>query len=648
MAAMSSASALRFRQQPNHLMASVAAGIATEIAADPDAVPTSVLDKAKDWSAPSAAGIHIMGHETRRAGWRHGRLPGLRDMVGEFHPVFDRMMVMARRYEKNVPPEREAALRSPVSASDLWRAAIYRWSNWFGVDADLCRVYRDDNGRLADDPAYAGHAYDADHVPDELLRQVLDVTLIDWIGLLETLRVTWPAMFDAVWHRDAKAVDHLSRQNRRLPDMPFLRVRKDSADKLRTVVAIFWEAERAFELMHAIGGRHRVTMTRLLSALASTSMLGAAVAADDPTGRYVGSMWCHRGALALLFDEGLATGHDARHPHRSLGPGGDVNVTDEIVGCVSDAGLDLAGFNARTAPPFALDSRLRDVQGEEPVAFLAGRDVRSLAIRFLIEVRAWLGGSKGRKAVLGPPLFEIETDSAIGRLALLMIARICPDTARSIIREATETITAVRSAPRFSAKIADNPAEPDHPITLSDIVANPRRWRAELRKGLPIIGSITAQSKWLGHDAFAGMVKKAKKDTSQFISAAFPALGHSICFMPQVWFEPYRETVGLQVAWEDVGRDHEAAFPRCFDRSIPADELAFCLRVAARQQVAATDMLRDPHCRQPDSIRSPNRGRAAIGSPAPPLPPTASQRLLLERLRLAGMGGPVNPKATKR
>lgn len=68
MAAMSSASALRFRQQPSHLMTSVAAGIAAEIAADPDAVPTSVLDKAKDWSAPSAAGIHIMGHETRRAG----------------------------------------------------------------------------------------------------------------------------------------------------------------------------------------------------------------------------------------------------------------------------------------------------------------------------------------------------------------------------------------------------------------------------------------------------------------------------------------------------------------------------------------------------------------------------------------------------
>jgi hypothetical protein len=634
---MSSTSALRFRQQPGHLMASVATGIAAEIVADPDAVPETVLCKAKGWSAPSAAGIHIMGHETRRAGWRHGRLPGLRDMVGEFHPVFDRMMVMARRYEKNVPPERETALRSPARISDLWQAAIYRWSNWFGVDADLCRVYRDDNGKLADDPAYAGHSYDADHAPDELLRQVVDVTLIDWIGLLEALRVTWPAMFDAVWHRDAKAVDRLSRQNWRLPDMPFLRVRKGSADKLRTVVAIFWEAERMFEFMHAIGGPRRVTMTKLLSALASTSMLGGAVEADDPTGRYIGSMWCHRGALALLFDEGLATGTDARHPHRSLGPGGDVGATDEIEGCVSDAGLDLAGFNARTAPPFALDSRLRDVLGEESVAFFAGRDVRSLAIRFLLEVRESVGQSKGRKKVLGPPLFEIETHSAIGRLALLTIARICPDTARSIMREA------------FDAKIAKTGGtHPNVAPTLGDVVANPRRWRALYGVTAPA-NSVAARSEWLGKDILGGMVDKSREDASRFVSPDPVTLGHTICFVPDAWFEPYREMAMLQVAWENVGRDHETAFPGCFDRSIPADELAFCVRVAARQQVAATDMLRDPHCRQPDSVRSPNRGRAGTGSPAPPpLPPTASQRLLLGRLRLAGMGGPVNPKATKR
>lgn len=631
MAAMSSTSALRLRQPPSHLMASVAAGIAAEIAADPDTVPSSVLEKAENWSSSSTAGIHIMGHDARAAGWRHGRLAGLRDIVGDFHPVFDRMMVLARRYEEAVNSDREAVLRSPASTRDLWQTAIYRWSCWFGVDADLGQVYRDGDGRWADDPAYSGLAYDTDHAPDELLRQVLDVTLVDWIGLLETLRVTWPVMFDAVWRRDASAVARLSRQNRRLPDMAFLRVRKDPADKLRTVVAIFWEAERLFELMHAIGGPRRVTMTKLLSTLSSTSVLGGAVATDDPCGRYIGSMWCQRGALALLFDDGLAIGHDARHPHQSFGPGGNVGTTDEIEGCVSEPGIDLAGFNARSAPPFALDSRLRDVQGEEPVAFFAGRDVRVLAIHFLLELRAWLGESKGRKAVVGPPLFEIETDSAIGRLAFLVIARLCPDTARSIMREVVD------------AKIAKaGGMHPNAAPGLGDVVANPRRWRALHGKTAPA-GSVAARSEWLGEDILAGMVSKARKDGSRFVTADPALLGHTICFLPWTWFEPYRETALLRTAWENVGPDHETAFPDCFDRSIAADELTFCLRVAARQQVAATDMLRDPHCRQPDSVRSPNRGRAGKRSAMPPpTPPTASQRLMLARLKLAGTGGPVN------
>lgn len=67
-----------------------------------------------------------------------------------------------------------------------------------------------------------------------LLRQVLDVTLIERIGMLGRLLVKSPAMFGAVWHRDAIAVDRLSRGNRRPPDMPFLRIRKEPADKVRT------------------------------------------------------------------------------------------------------------------------------------------------------------------------------------------------------------------------------------------------------------------------------------------------------------------------------------------------------------------------------------------------------------------------------
>lgn len=198
MAAMSSNSSLRLRQTPSHMMAAVSAAVEAEMAANPADVPVSIFRKAADWSAPSVAGIHIIGHEARMAGWRHGRLPGLRDIVGEFHPVFDRIMLLARRHEGAVTGDREAALRMPDNRAGLWQAAIYRWPSWFGIGCNLSQVYRDSGGRPADDPTYTGQTYDADHCPDELLRQVLDVTLIDWISLLETFRDTWPEMFDAV------------------------------------------------------------------------------------------------------------------------------------------------------------------------------------------------------------------------------------------------------------------------------------------------------------------------------------------------------------------------------------------------------------------------------------------------------------------
>ena len=130
-------------------------------------------------------------------------------------------------------------------------------------------------------------------------------------------------------------------------------MRKDCPDRFRAVIAIFWEAERLFELIHAFGGRNRVTMARLVRSLTTTSVLGGEIKADTRSGRYVATSWCHRAVLATLFDKEPAASYDPRHPHRAWDPGANPLIADELEGCVTDAARGAAVFNVQSAPPFA-------------------------------------------------------------------------------------------------------------------------------------------------------------------------------------------------------------------------------------------------------------------------------------------------------
>lgn len=536
------------------LMAAVEMRLGIRIFGDPASVPPSIVTKAQSWSPPTPGAICVMGQDTREAGWRHARFPGLRDIAGDFHAVFDRMILVARFHEgKSVDAIRISALTRPVDSADLWQAAIYRWPAWFGIACSLDDVYRDGNSRLANDAGYAHAAkvYDADHSPDELLRQTLDVRFTYWIVLLDDLRVNQAELFDAVWRRDPIAVERLLAEGRHLPAMPFLRMRKSSADRFRAIVAIFWEAERLFELLHAFGGRSRVTMTRLVRGLMTTSMLGGEINGDTRTGRYVATSWCHRAVLATLFDNGPAVDHDPRHPHRAWGAGGNPLIADELEGCVTDPARAAAAFNVQTAPPFAPDSRLRPVDGELPVHFFAGREVRLLAVLFLLEVRAWLGPNRGLKPDQGTAAFDIDVDSAIGRLALLIVARICPDTADAMVAD----VVAAARGKRRTLPFAPGPA---------DFVANPRAWY-RLHTGVPNITSLPIRSQQLGADVLATMVSKARDDRARFINSDVTKLGHSVAFVPLAWFEPHREAEMLIVAWQNADMSHRTAFPSCYD-----------------------------------------------------------------------------------
>jgi hypothetical protein len=458
---------------------------------------------------------------------------------------------------------------------------------------------------------------------DELLRQTLDVRLTDWIVLLDDLRVTQPALFDAVWRRDALTVERLLRKGQPLPAMPFLRMRKDSVDRFRTVVAIFWEAERLFELLHAFGGRSRLTMTKLVRGLMATSMLGGEIKTDTRTGRYVATSWCHRGVLATLFDNGPAAGHDPRHPHCAWGAGGNPLIADELEGCVTDPARDAAVFNVQTAPPFAQDSRLRPVDGEPPVHFFAGREVRFLAVLFLLEVRAWLGPNRGLKPDQVSTPSMIDMDSAIGRLALLIVARVCRDTASAIVADV------------IAGGKANLKSLPDG-IRPADFVANPRAWH-RLHTGVPDETSVAFRSQELGWDVLGTMVRKARDDRDRFIHSDAMKLGHSVAFVPMAWFEPHREAEMLITAWQNADMSHRTAFPGCYDYTLTPAEMAFCGEMAAEMLPSAIDPWHDPHCRKPDLRRRGVRGRPRKVAP-PTSRPNQAQRLATARAQAARKG----------
>lgn len=244
-------------------------------------------------------------------------------------------------------------------------------------------------------------------------------------------------------------------------------------------------------------------------------------------------------------------------------------------------------------------------------------------MQFLLEVRAWLGESRGRKPNQEKAAFDIDVDSAIGRLALLIVARICPDTAGAIVADVV------------AAAIANRRPLPPRPGP-ADFVANPRAWH-RLHTGVPDKASVPFRSEQLGGDVLATMVREARNDLHRFICSDPPTLGHTVAFVPMAWFEPHRETAMLINAWRHAGDGHRTAFPGCYDYTLTPAEITFCGEVAARMQPSTIDPWHDPHCRKPDLRRRGVRGRPRKVTP-PPSKVARAQQLAVARAQAARKG----------
>ncbi|MDX3910179.1 MAG: hypothetical protein QHC67_10215 [Sphingobium sp.] len=583
----------------SQLYSVVKAAVLDQARRRPSSVPADLVVEIRAALAASADQYPgVIGGDAHDAGWRMDRFPATRDPVGSGHPIFDALVTTIRCWQPEASSATIAGLLLPANRQNLLQACIYRFSPVIGPAADLNQIYRDSAGRTVFDSGYCSEAYDADHCTGEIMQQVLDVTFLQFVNTLDWLRVHSNQLFDAVWHRNAKEVNHLI-DNQPLPPMSFLRQHEDAKSKLIMLVSLFWEMERLFELLRAFGGRQRVTKSRLQRILSSTTALNAAVASGDRTAQYVATSWCHRLAIALLIQDGALNGHDSRHPHIAFGPAGMAENVDELATINTAAAIAVASSTVQAAVPFQIDARLRKAGSELLGHYHAGRDIRTLAVLFLLEARQELGENKGGRYNPGGRYFEFETDGAIGRLAMIFTSRICPETADAVLKD----IWAVYKKGR--AHLA--------PLVHADLVANPVAWQ-RLYPGLktpsaPAARAVALNGMVARNGLLDSLVAKVRKDDSRFIFNDVSRLGNSICFSISMWFAPYREVEALLIQWRNRSPGLREAFPPCFSK-ISAWRLAFCGQIAAGLFPAANPFLQDPFSRKSNAYRGvANAGR---------------------------------------
>lgn len=553
------------------LFENVRASVGQEAAENPSETPDRLMLHAGDFAQP---------------------YPGKRDALRLSHPTTARMLGMIKQYHPDASRSEMRRLLWPIKRADLVQACIYRYAALVGPDADLMRIYRDSNGSTVLDDNYAGDAYDADHCTSEQSMQAIDCSLVHYIKMMDQLRSNWPAMFRAVWRRDLKKVDALI-ERRPLPQLCCLRSQKGPTEKFRFMVGLFAEFERLFELLEYLGGPERVTSTSLKAALASLAK-GQCAATGSREALYISTAWCHYQPLSHLSWFGCDDRLDYRHPHKAFGPRGITTAVSELDAIGTMAGHTGADGSFKAAVPFQLDSRLRPVGGDLPAHFFAGRDVRTMAIRFILELRQEMGRFAGGRAnAKGKKTFELETWGAIGRLAMIITHRFCPETVAAVLDESSRSFQADRKALM--------------PLGPTDLIANPRAWQrlysGSLTKPSPTAArAIDLHGDTEKNSLLSNLVNTCRKDEHDFLSNCAGDIGHSVRFSALQWYTPYREAPALIKRWKNVPNGLKHAQSKLFS-PIAEDRLRFCGRVAARMLPSALPSWQDPACRKSDARR---------------------------------------------
>ncbi len=365
---------------------------------------------------------------TLRSAWWTGPLggtsqqytPGLRDIVTRQHWLHDRMANYGVPHASLTGGVSCAGVNLP-SDDEVGRAVAARWGHMAAHGCDRTKLYAQ--------TSLAGRMYDAVYSADGLMRVVYTVTVCDLADLYHGLHRLGRLVYEPAWTRDYVGLHAALTAHRGwLPTVNGLPQIADPIDKILTVLALFWEWERVFDMLECAGGSKRITETVLAAALKSSTCLTMAAGAADRLSGYLYGTWTHVLSLVDFSATGVG-GHAPEMPLLAFGPSGTPTNADPVKGlCTSSAHAMLSRTHA-AVPPFAEKTGLKHVAHDYPAHFLNGSTVGEIALAAPKMIYESLPGFCGfEKGSAGISIY-----SAMGRLGAIVLGNICRESAQALI-----------------------------------------------------------------------------------------------------------------------------------------------------------------------------------------------------------------------
>jgi len=521
------------------------------------------------------------------------RYAGQRDILYCQHPVIKNLSFrLLRDYRCRYTFDSKHQLTD----HDIKLHVLVRWHFLSGSMANLANLYMN----MA--------AYDADHVSDELLIMLCDFTLQDVIAAMVQIYAISPRFYWAVWTRDDAAIeDCLIEFKDSLPALNCFRYRSDPADKIRLLVGAIFEFEHGYELICALTSTTSPSVSSLRATMTSPQAYAAAVHGSGATARYLNGTWLHHIPFQLHLQH-KAAAMKANHAWQQYSQRGNRSWRGQK-GAMADVKMFKVNRIAHTlVPPMGLrDFRVKNVNGLAPAHSLFGFDPVRVAIALVLSIAHHLpkhaGGNNvgsGLKRGFERPDFY----SAVGRLALNILAHASPRTAQdifdeSIRRASKRTLADTQAVQRISS------------VGLPALMCNPEGWTVALGTNQTVYypSVIAEASLKLGSGAFENIVRSTKDyyrnlTISRGAAPAKAKIDDALRFRPQAWFEKKAQIAQMRRARSKVPTEYLKTFPQLFPQN-PAHIDDFAFECAAEFWPALTPLAEDPiYRRTPDPLNN--------------------------------------------